>query len=320
MRKKISSFLSLLAIAMVASACAPVATQPATPTVPAPTVSLPPPPTAVPTEVPTSLPPTQAPPALTIDVLKNAEYKLPQSSKTVKLVGGRYQGGSGADYIDANLLDQVAFGDLNGDGKPDAVVLVAENTGGSGTFISAMVIMDENGQPVQSGSAFLGDRVNITSLTIQPDRKIVITGTIHGPDDPLCCPTFQVTETYQLTKSGLELVRLTSLTPAGKERAINIENPADNAQVSGSVDVKGNVTIAPFENNLVYRIFDATGKKWAEGPIQVKAADMGGPGTFDTTIDISSIPPGPIIRLEVLDLSAADGSPIAMDSVALIVK
>jgi hypothetical protein len=253
-------------------------------------------------------------------MLKNAEYKLPQSGKTVKLVGGRYQGGSGADYIDAILLDQVAFGDLNGDGKPDAVVLLAENTGGSGTFISAMVILDENGQPVQSGSAFLGDRVGITSLTIQPDRKIVITGAIHGPDDPMCCPTFQVTQTYQLTKSGLELVRLTSLTPAGKERAINIESPADNAQVSGSVEVKGNVSIAPFENNLVYRIFDGTGKKWAEGPIQVKAAELGGPGTFDTTIDISSIPPGPIIRLEVLDINAADGSPMAMDSVALIVK
>jgi len=336
MRKKISFFLSLLAITMMASACSPLATEPVTPStsippaptavptqvpiVTAPTASMPPAPTAVPTQIPTSQPPTQVTPALTIDVLKNAEYKLPQSNKTVKLAGGSYQAGSGADYIAANLLDQVAFGDLNGDGKPDAVILLAENSGGSGTFVTAVVVLDENGQPVQSGSAFIGDRVKITSLTIQPDRKIVLTGTIHGPDDPMCCPTFQVTETYQLTKSGLELVRLTSQTPAGKERAINIESPANAAQVSGSVEVKGNVTIAPFENNLVYRIYDGTGKKWAEGPIQVKSAEMGGPGAFDTTIDISSIPPGLIIRLEILDLSAADGSTMAMDSVELVVK
>jgi len=197
---------------------------------------------------------------------------------------------------------------------------LAENTGGSGTFISAVVILGEDGQPVQSGSALIGDRVKITSLTIQPDHKIVLTGTIHGPNDPMCCPTFQVTETYQLSKSGLELVRLTSQTPDGKERAIHIESPANAAQVSDSVEVKGNVSISPFENNLVYRIYDGTGKKWAEGPIQVKSAEMGGPGTFDTTIDISNIPAGLLIRLEILDLSAADGSTLAMDSVELLVK
>ena len=336
MRKKLSFFLSLLAITMLASACSPLATEPVTPppsmppvptavptqvpTVAAPTASMPPAPTVIPTQIPTSMPPTQVTSTLTIDVLKNAEYKLPQSNKTVKLAGGSYKAGSGADYVDVNLLDKVAFGDLNGDGRPDAVVLLAENTGGSGTFISAVVILGEDGQPVQSGSALIGDRVKITSLTIQPDRKIVLMGAIHGPDDPMCCPTFQVTETYQLTKSGLELVRLTSQTPLGKERAIHIESPANAAQVSGSVEVKGNVTISPFENNLVYRIYDGTGKKWAESFIQVKSAEMGGPGAFDTTIDISNIPPGPIIRLEILDLSAADGSTMAMDSVELLVK
>ena len=333
MMKKTAIFSLLLALAMLASACSPakmeiaptlppvptaVPTQ--VPTIPAPTASIPPAPTAIPTQIPTSLPPTQVTSALTIDVLKNAEYKLPQSNKTVKLAGGSFKAGSGADYVDANLLDKVAFGDLNGDGRPDAVVLLAENAGGSGTFISAVVILDENGQPVQSGSALIGDRVKITSLTIQPDRKIVLTGTIHGPNDPMCCPTFQVTETYQLSKSGLELVRLTSQTPLGKERAINIESPANAAQVSDSVEVKGNVSISPFENNLVYRIYDGTGKKWAEGPIQVKSAEMGGPGTFDTTIDISNIPAGLLIRLEILDLSVADGSTLAMDSVELLVK
>jgi hypothetical protein len=330
-------FLSLLlALALLASACASAQPEVATvaPTSPpsptplptqapatlAPTAAQPPAPTVAPTQVSTSLPPTQTAGGLTFDVLKNAEYKLPVSNKTVRLAGGSYTAGSGADYISANLMDKVAFGDLNGDGKPDSAILLAENTGGSGTFISLVVVLDENGQPVQTSSALIGDRAKIDSVTIGPDRKIVVTGAVQGPNDPMCCPTLQVTETYQLTKAGLEMVRLTSQTPDGKERAINIESPANGAQVSGSVEVKGNVTIAPFENNLVYRIFDGTGKKWAEGSVNVKAADMGGPGTFDTTIDIASIPPGILIRLEILDLSAADSSILAMDSVELLVK
>ena len=58
----------------------------------------------------------------------------------------------------------------------------------------------------------------------------------------------------------------------------------------------------------------------AEGPLQVISEEMGGPGTFDSPIDISTLPAGPPIRLALLDLSAADGSILAMDSVALVVK
>jgi hypothetical protein len=47
---------------------------------------------------------------------------------------------------------------------------------------------------------------------------------------------------------------------------------------------------------------------------------MGTPGTFDASIDISMVPAGTTIRLKITDLSAADGSILAMDSVELMVK
>ncbi len=37
--------------------------------------------------------------ALTVDELGNMQFKLPVSQKTVKLVDGKYEAGSGADYL-----------------------------------------------------------------------------------------------------------------------------------------------------------------------------------------------------------------------------
>jgi len=82
----------------------------------------------------------------------------------------------------------------------------------------------------------------------------------------------------------------------------------------------GNVEIAPFENNLVYRIFDVGGVELAVGSITVNAADLGGPGTFDADISLGNILSGALIRLEVQDVNVEDGSLFAMDSIELVVE
>ena len=56
------------------------------------------------------------------------------------------------------------------------------------------------------------------------------------------------------------------------------------------------------------------------GAIQVTAPDLGAPGTFDATIPLGNILSTAVIVLEVQDISAADGSLLAMDSVELVVK
>ncbi len=55
------------------------------------------------------------------------------------------------------------------------------------------------------------------------------------------------------------------------------------------------------------------------GPVNVDAADLGAPGTFNVTLDLGAFPPGRI-RIELSDLSAADGSVLALDSVMVIVR
>ncbi|MDQ3004656.1 MAG: Gmad2 immunoglobulin-like domain-containing protein, partial [Chloroflexota bacterium] len=109
-------------------------------------------------------------------------------------------------------------------------------------------------------------------------------------------------------------------TPDARPRTITITAPASGTETYSSIQIRGNVAIAPFENNLVYRIYDVSGIELSVGALSVSAADLGAPGTFDTIIPIGSALSGAVIRLEVQDISAADGSLLAMDSVELVVK
>ena len=112
----------------------------------------------------------------------------------------------------------------------------------------------------------------------------------------------------------------TTFTPDGKPRTITIESPANGTEVFSSVQIKGHVAIAPFENNLAYSIYDVSGVELSAGAITVTAPDLGAPGTFDAVIPLGNILSGAVITIEVQDISAADGSLLAMDSVELVVK
>ena len=95
-------------------------------------------------------------------MLRNGTYFAPSYNRTVKLVNGAYSEGSGADPYSVQMLDTVAFGDLNGDGISDAAILLVESGGGSGEFELVVAVLDVGGTPSQAGQAELGDRVRST--------------------------------------------------------------------------------------------------------------------------------------------------------------
>jgi hypothetical protein len=104
------------------------------------------------------------------------------------------------------------------------------------------------------------------------------------------------------------------------KRSIQIDSPIDRAQVSGTVEVKGSMPAAPFENTLRFRFYDASGSALSEGSFMVKADDMGKPATFDNVLTLPQNPSGGLIRFELADLSAKDGSALALASVELVLK
>jgi hypothetical protein len=262
--------------------------------------------------------PTVAP--LTADMLRNGTYLLPQSKETVTLVDGKYdRAESNENILHAAIIEPIAFGDLDGDGAEDAAVLISENMGGTGVFVSLIAMLNRGGQPVQSAAYFIEDRPQINNLTVTGGR-IALDAVIHGPADPLCCPNFPVTETFRYRDGRIFLVRFTSRTPGGAERAIAITGPADGSTAVGTAQVSGTVTISPFENTLAYKILGPTGTELAVGSFQVISDGVGGAGTFNVPVSLADVPVGVTVRLEVMDLSAADGSLLAMDSVELQVQ
>lgn len=125
----------------------------------------------------------------------------------VQLTRGRYEGfppdTSGASHPILELvLDLHAEGDLDGDGSPEAAVLLKEDSGGSGTFIYLAAVGVREGTPVNLGTVMVGDRVQVRFLAIE-SGTIRLGLVAHASDDPMCCPTRVVVRSWALVEGEL---------------------------------------------------------------------------------------------------------------------
>jgi hypothetical protein len=258
-----------------------------------------------------------------VALLRNAKYQLgtPDTLEVVQLKDGKFERSAPGDpnYASIQLTDFVASGDLDGDGKNEIAALLAENYGGSGVFVYLAVFANANGTPTFISSTLVDDRPQLNSLSIK-NSEILLDSVIHGIDDPMCCPALHVTRNYRLVDGQLDLTNYATFTQDGKPRTITLAVPADGTEVFNSIHVQGKVAIAPFENNLTYSIKDGTGVELSRGAVPVTAANPGGAGTFDATISLGNIISNTVVFLEIQDVSAADGTLLAMDSVELVVK
>ena len=135
--------------------------------------------------------------------LQNAVYQLDDiEAGRVKLTAGKFE--DAAAHVWVTLLDEIAYGDLTGDGRPEAVVVLATNTGGSGVFHTLAVVEDVGGRPANVASADLGDRVRLNALAIDYDA-VYVDLVKHGPSDPMCCPTLRVSLVYAYDGRELRL-------------------------------------------------------------------------------------------------------------------
>lgn len=255
--------------------------------------------------------------------IRNAQYQLglPDSLRVVQLTDGKYESSppGSPDYASATLMDLSARGDLTGDSVDEIAVTVVENYGGTGNFVFIAVYSLVNGEPAFLTSTLVDDRPAINALSIE-NGEIFLRAITHASEDPFCCPTLQNERHYQLIDDQLQISDYVTFTPDGRPRTITIDFPANGSEAFLSAQIKGSVAIAPFENTLAYRIYDVGGIELSAGAVAVTTPDLGAPGTFDTMINLGGLLSGTVIRIEIQDISAADGSLFAMDSVELVVK
>ena len=307
--KPIKYFIPFLVVLFLAG-CVNINLSTNVPNPPQPT--LPPPVTLEPTSPPVAQ-------GLTEEVLRNSTFLSPQMGVPVTLVDGKFSGEVNGSPLNVVMQPGVQFGNLNSDQVPDAALLLAEDMGGSGTFVSLVVVYSNGSNFKQAPGVLIEDRPIINSIGIM-DGVVKIDAILHGPNDPMANPTQGVEEEFSLVDKKIFLTRLTSAIQGGGEHMIQIDSPVDGTPVSGSVQLSGAMPIGPFENNLVLTISDAASGLLLQEGFMVNAADMGAPATFSNVITLPVVPSGTHLVVTLSELSMANGMPLAIDSVVLVVK
>jgi hypothetical protein len=155
------------------------------------------------------------PPTLT--ELQEATYGgLKEPGGTFTLKDGRWEGepympGAAARPFVSLAPSFRVTGDLDGDGAEEAVVVLAESSGGSGTFEYLAVVKRTASGIENMATAALGDRVKIRSARVEKGTLLVSVVRV-GEDDPMCCPGELADLGWTLAGSRLEAVALSAPT------------------------------------------------------------------------------------------------------------
>ena len=149
--------------------------------------------------------------APTLAELRNATYTGTEAGP-INLSNGTWEGKpyveGGASRPRAGLVDNAYYtGDLDGDGTEEAVVILWQHGGGTGEYTYVMVMIRQNGEVKNIGTALIGDRVKFRSGRIS-DGNIILEVLQAGENDAMCCPTMLATRTWSLQENQLEESRI----------------------------------------------------------------------------------------------------------------
>lgn len=204
------------------------------------------------THTPEPVPPSITPSGVDEAMLANLAYKLeviaqslPGSDGRATLAGGHFEQGlpDSAGSVTVDLI-RSAKGDLNGDGVEDGLALLAVDTGGSGTFMYLVAVINQAGELQQAADLFLGDRLDIQSLEIK-DGSIWVPMLAHAPDDPQCCPSLGETRQYRLENNRLVTPEQSQVLPLA-ESAIQALKAGDMATLASLAHPEKGVCFSPY--------------------------------------------------------------------------
>ncbi len=139
--------------------------------------------------------------------VRNTTYNI--DGKQVTLVNGVAQQAipNSSSTVNTTILEGPAFADLNGDNINDAVVILRQETGGSGVFFytAALLSKGDSSTGIATNAITLGDRIHIQSIDINQQGIISISILDRKDNEPFTAvPT--VEKTFQFKLLGNTLV------------------------------------------------------------------------------------------------------------------
>jgi hypothetical protein len=115
----------------------------------------------------------------------NISYRI--DGKKVDLINGRSEkeaAPGSASKVTTAVLGNPDVGDLNDDGRPDAALILFQNTGGTGTFIYATAAVNRNDGYHGTNAVLLGDRITLDHVSIR-NGVIVVEYRDRRSDEPM---------------------------------------------------------------------------------------------------------------------------------------
>jgi hypothetical protein len=147
-------------------------------------------------------------PAQNVLDYKNATYVI--EGQPVALVDGRAEtpaAPGSASMVVTQYFGNEATGDLNGDGTPDVVFLLTQNSGGSGTFYYVVAALETAGGYEGTSAVLLGDRVAPQTTEIR-DGQVIVNYAERRADEPMTArPSIGVSKYLKVEGTTLVLAR-----------------------------------------------------------------------------------------------------------------
>jgi hypothetical protein len=166
-------------------------------------------------------------------------------------------------------------------------------------------VLDVNGTPVGQGS------FEVMGSLGAPATFAIGAGYSVPADGP---GTVEVAELSTADGSIITIDNVEVLLLADPDGyVVTIDDPAPYASVASPVQVRGKTSNKPFESDLNYRIFDATGEEISSGVFEV-VGEAGQVNGFDGFAEFGVRADGPG-RVEIFDIRPADGAVFAVGTV-----
>ena len=106
--------------------------------------------------------------------------------------------------LTTTLTDDMAYGDVNGDGKNDTAALLVQEGGGSGVFLYVAAYLSGVVEYKGSNAVFIGDRVSPKSISIT-NGVVNVTYLDRKPNEPYTAdPTVSMTKHYIVQNGTLK--------------------------------------------------------------------------------------------------------------------
>lgn len=137
----------------------------------------------------------------------NATYFI--DGQPVALVNGKAQVAAApgsAEQVTTSIFGEPVSGDLNGDGRLDAVIMLVQDSGGSGTFYFVAAAINATSGVEGSNAILLGDRIAPQNIEIQ-NGQIIANYADRNPGEPMTTqPSLGVSKYFVYRNSALESI------------------------------------------------------------------------------------------------------------------